>query len=84
MTYLSVSKGVKPGGISTVASGTWMDQEPEGDLDELEFGSEKLTAYEVGAKTRLFDRTLVLNGALSHWSTPASVCRASAGMHCST
>jgi len=68
MTYLSVSKGVKPGGISTVASGTWMDTGPEGkpdgNLDELKFGPEKLTAYEVGAKTTLFDRTLILNAAL--------------------
>jgi outer membrane receptor protein involved in Fe transport len=30
LTYFSVSQGVKPGGISTVASGTWMDQQPDG------------------------------------------------------
>jgi outer membrane receptor protein involved in Fe transport len=64
MTYASISKGVKPGGIATVASGTWMDQEPDGNLDELKFGAEDLIAYELGAKSTLLDRTLILNGAI--------------------
>ncbi|MGI9308130.1 MAG: TonB-dependent receptor [Gammaproteobacteria bacterium] len=64
MSYFSISQGVKPGGISTVASGTWMDQEPDGDLDELKFDAEELLAFETGLKTTWLDRTLVLNGAL--------------------
>jgi outer membrane receptor protein involved in Fe transport len=64
LTYFSVSQGVKPGGISTVASGTWMDQQPDGSLDELKFEAETLTAFELGAKSTLFDRRLILNGAL--------------------
>jgi outer membrane receptor protein involved in Fe transport len=59
-----VSKGVKPGGISTVASGTWIDQQPDGDLEELKFGPEELIAYELGAKSTLFERSLILNGAV--------------------
>lgn len=64
LTYFSLSQGIKPGGIATVASGTWMDQEPDGDLDELKFDDEKLTAYELGAKSTLADGRLILNGAL--------------------
>jgi iron complex outermembrane receptor protein len=64
MTYFSVSQGVKPGGIATVASGTWMDSDADGNLDELKFDDETLTAYELGAKTTWFDRTLILNGAV--------------------
>jgi outer membrane receptor protein involved in Fe transport len=64
MTYFSVSQGVKPGGIATVASGTWMDQQPDGNLDELKFEAETLTAFELGGKTTLFDRQLILNGAV--------------------
>jgi len=64
MSYFSISQGVKPGGIATVASGTWMDQQPDGNLDELKFDAETLTAFEVGGKSTLFDRRLILNGAL--------------------
>jgi iron complex outermembrane receptor protein len=64
LTYFSISKGVKPGGIGTIASGSWMDQEPDGDLDELEFDAEKLIAYEIGAKSSWFERTLTVNAAL--------------------
>jgi iron complex outermembrane receptor protein len=64
MSYFSISRGVKPGGIATVASGTWMDSDADGTLDELKFDDEKLTAYELGAKTTWFDRTLILNGAI--------------------
>jgi iron complex outermembrane receptor protein len=70
MTYFSISQGVKPGGIATVASGTWMDTSltnagfPDGNLDELKFDDETLTAYELGAKTTWFDRRLIVNGAV--------------------
>jgi iron complex outermembrane receptor protein len=65
LTYFSISQGIKPGGIATVASGTWMDQPPaDGNLNELKFDDEKLTAYELGAKSTLLDRSLTLNGAL--------------------
>lgn len=65
LAYFSISQGIKPGGIATVASGTWMDQwQPDGNLDELKFEEEKLTAYELGAKTTWLERTLILNGAV--------------------
>jgi iron complex outermembrane receptor protein len=64
MTYASISKGVKPGGISTIASGSWMDQDDDGDFDELKFDAEELIAYEIGAKSTFFDNTLVVNGAV--------------------
>lgn len=64
LTYASVSQGVKPGGIATVASGNWMDRDANGDLEELKFDAETLTAYEIGAKSTLFDRTVILNGTL--------------------
>ncbi|NND53474.1 MAG: TonB-dependent receptor [Gammaproteobacteria bacterium] len=66
LTYFSISRGVKPGGIATVASGSWMDQGvmPDGNLNELKFDEEKLTAFELGGKTTLFDRSLQLNGAV--------------------
>jgi len=64
MSYFSVSQGVKPGGIATVASGTYMDQQPDGNLDELKFENETLTAFEVGGKSTLFDRRVILNGAI--------------------
>jgi outer membrane receptor protein involved in Fe transport len=73
--YFSIAQGVKPGGISTIASGTWMDQNPFTDddrteldpnrnLDELKFEEETLTSYELGGKSTLFDRRLILNGAV--------------------
>lgn len=64
LLYASVSKGVKPGGISTVAAGAWMDREADGSLDELKFDDETLIAYELGAKTTWFDRRVTVNGAL--------------------
>ena len=65
MTYASVSKGVKPGGISTIAAGSWLDMPPaDGNLDERKFGAENLIAYELGAKSTWLDRRLILNGAM--------------------
>ena len=64
MSYFSVSQGVKPGGIATVASGAYMDQQPDGNLDELKFDAETLTAFELGGKSTLFDRRVILNGAI--------------------
>ena len=58
LTYASVSKGIKPGGISTIASGSWMDQDANGDLQELIFDAEKLVAYEIGAKSTLLDKPI--------------------------
>jgi iron complex outermembrane receptor protein len=64
LTYISVSQGVKPGGIATVASGNFMDRNGNGTLEELKFDSETLTAYELGAKSTLFDRRVILNGTV--------------------
>lgn len=60
LLYASISKGQKPGGISTLSSGGTQR------LQSLEFDSEKLWAYEAGWKTT-FDGALgqlVFNGAL--------------------
>jgi len=64
LTYASFSKGVKPGGISTLASGAWMDRDADGSLDELKFDDEKLLAYELGLKSSWLERRLIVNGAL--------------------
>ncbi|MCL4790668.1 MAG: TonB-dependent receptor [Gammaproteobacteria bacterium] len=55
--YASISKGVKPGGISTIAAGSFFNPEAS------TFQSEKLIAYEIGSKSTLLDGRLVLNGA---------------------
>ncbi len=53
MTYARVSTGYKAGGFFARANAS----------QELTFGPEKVTAYEVGFKAELIDRTLRLNGA---------------------
>ncbi len=55
MTYLQVSTGFKGGGIGP---------RPFNAAQARMFGPEKLTAYEAGIKSDLFDRRLRLNGAL--------------------
>ncbi len=55
LIYVSAAKGVKPGGISTIA-GTGPDQG--------RFFPETLWNYEAGAKTSWMDDLLILNGAL--------------------
>ncbi len=54
LLYASVSKGVKPGGISTIAGTS---------PDNGRFFPEKLWSYEIGAKTAWVDNMLVLNAA---------------------
>lgn len=57
-TYASWSKAEKPGGFSTLGIGSsGLNREL------LEFEPEKLTVYEVGAKSQWLDQTLVVNGA---------------------
>jgi iron complex outermembrane receptor protein len=56
MYYFSYAKGVKPGGISTLTVGS------AGLLaDQVRFGKEEMTVYEVGGKTDWLDRTLRVN-----------------------
>ena len=56
--YGSVSRGIKPGGISTLVG-------PEGfNPDVLRFEAEKMTVYELGWKTTWLDNQLRFNGAL--------------------
>lgn len=58
-TYFSWSKAQKPGGFSTLSIGSsGLNREL------LEFEPEKLTVWEIGAKTQWLDQTLVVNGAL--------------------
>ncbi len=55
LVYASASKGVKPGGFSTVAA-------PE--LENARYIAEKLWNYELGAKTTLAEGRLQLNGSV--------------------
>ena len=55
MFYASVSKGVKPGGFSTVAAPN---------LDNARFTAEKLWNYELGTKTTWADGRLTANGSV--------------------
>ncbi|MEJ2139184.1 MAG: TonB-dependent receptor [Gammaproteobacteria bacterium] len=64
MTYLSLSRGIKPGGITTVGSGAFLDQQPDGTLDEAKFDAETLTALEIGIKSSWLERRLIVNGAV--------------------
>ncbi|MBT9470523.1 MAG: TonB-dependent receptor [Pseudomonadota bacterium] len=64
MYYLSASKGLKPGGTSTVLGGAWMDSDLDGDVDEIGYKAEKLWAYEAGAKLVFFDGILRANAAV--------------------
>ncbi len=52
MTYASLSTGFKGGGTNA---------RPFGPLQVVPFGKEKLTAYELGAKSDFFDRRLRVN-----------------------
>ncbi len=56
--YASVSKGVKPGGVSTITAGTFFDPVVN------QFDDEELWAYELGSKSTLFDGKVVLNAAV--------------------
>ncbi len=57
--FASWSKARKPGGFSTLTIGSsFLDREI------AEFDPEKMDAWELGAKSDLFDRTLRVNGAL--------------------
>ena len=56
--YGSISRGVKPGGISSLVG-------PEGfNPDVLRFEAEKITVYEFGWKTSWMENRLRVNGAL--------------------
>jgi outer membrane receptor protein involved in Fe transport len=62
--YASVAQGVKPGGISTVTGGGWQDANFDGQYDEFAYKAEKLTEYELGAKTEWLDNRVRLNASL--------------------
>jgi outer membrane receptor protein involved in Fe transport len=64
LVYLTWAKGVKPGGISTVTSGSWQDADYDGSYDEFTYKNERLTEYELGAKTTFLDGRVRLNPAL--------------------
>ena len=64
--YARVARGYRSGGFNARQS-TQLDNPATPDINEeislIPFGEEKITSYEVGAKTEFFDR-LRLNGAL--------------------
>ncbi len=64
LVYFTWGKGVKPGGISTVTSGSWQDADYDGSYDEFTYKNERLTEYELGAKTTLLDGRVRINPAL--------------------
>lgn len=57
--YGSISRGVKPGGISTLTGGA-----AEFDPDLLRFEAEEITVYEFGWKTSWMENRLRFNGAI--------------------
>jgi iron complex outermembrane recepter protein len=59
LVYVSVSKGYKAGGVSTIAVTTAVEAAP--------VTQESLLAYEVGAKSTLLDHSLQLNVAAFHY-----------------
>jgi outer membrane receptor protein involved in Fe transport len=60
MTYFSWAKAQKPGGINQLAAGGSSTE-----IDELRFDAEKMTTWELGAKTSWeLAGTLIANGAL--------------------
>jgi outer membrane receptor protein involved in Fe transport len=65
MTYFSWSRGIKPGGFSLLTTGAFgLQADLEGELgDGIDFDSERLDVWEIGAKTTLFDGRVRLNGA---------------------
>jgi len=63
MFYASASKGVKPGGTSTIMAGAWMDSDLDGDVDEITYKAENLWSYEVGAKLAFLDGAVRTNVA---------------------
>ena len=56
MLFASWSKGYKTGGWTTRLTNPQLDDQP--------FGEEKATTWEVGFKSKLFDRRLQLNGSV--------------------
>jgi outer membrane receptor protein involved in Fe transport len=65
MTYMSWSRGIKPGGFSLLTSGAFgLDANLDGNYDEIEFEPERLDVWEVGSKTTLFSGRVRLNGSV--------------------
>ena len=66
MGYVSYSEGFKSGGWTTRLSFPHMTVEanPPANPDRLDFDEETATTYEAGVKSELFDRRLLLNGAV--------------------
>lgn len=60
MFYAGVSRGTKGGGFNSGGAEFYT-------ADEVEFGPEVLTSYEVGAKVLLFDRVLSLDGSVFYY-----------------
>ena len=66
MGYVSYSEGFKSGGWTTRLSfpHTTIEANPPTNPDRLDFDEETATTYEAGVKSELFDRRLLLNGAV--------------------
>ena len=54
MTYISVSKGYRPGGLNLVSANS----------QYVSYDSENLWSYEIGAKSRFLDNKLIVNGSV--------------------
>ena len=59
--YASAAEGIKPGGISTLGAGRFLDADGDGLLTEFIFDAETLWSYEVGLKGTWLDGTLRTN-----------------------
>jgi outer membrane receptor protein involved in Fe transport len=65
MTYMSWSRGIKPGGYSLLTIGAFgLDPNLDGNYDEAEFEPERLDVWEIGLKSTPFDGRVRLNGSI--------------------
>ncbi len=62
--YANVSKGIKPGGISTVTSGSWQDADYDAAYDEFTYRAETLQQLELGFKGQFLSNRLRTNAAV--------------------
>lgn len=62
MTYVSVTRGWRPGGLYN----SFVVMDPSFDTDRLEFDKETSWTWELGVKTRFFQDRLTLNAAVFH------------------
>lgn len=81
LAYAYIARGIKPGGISAVTSGSYFDADGDGTANEFRFGKEKLLVVEGGLKSTWLDGRLQTNGAL-FWQRYTDKQVSSRGLAC--